>query len=119
MNKLSTPNNVIEKKPTLFSLYNRSWHDVVFLRDIYWLEANGNYSIIQTKDKRYSSKKSLVLLEKMFPTNSFIRISRFYFVNFDYISKIDMEQQCIFIGEYKLALGRQYVKPLKDKLNAF
>lgn len=104
-------------KHKLFAIYNRSWDDVVFLKDIYWLEADGNYSIIKTETNVYSIKKSLVLLEKTFPRNTFIRISRSYFVHINYINKIDIEARYVIIAQRELTIGRHYTQLLKDELN--
>lgn len=115
--KSADPRLQKNSKQKLFAIYNRSWDDVVFLKDIYWLKADGNYSLIQTETNCYSIKKSLVLLEKTFPRNAFIRISRSYFVHVDYINKIDLETRSMNVAEHELAIGRQYTQPLKDELN--
>ena len=57
--------------------------------DVYYAEADGDYSRIVTYDDRYFSTQSMRELEDVLPSSRFFRIHRSYLVNLQKVSQLD------------------------------
>ncbi|RYD77265.1 MAG: response regulator transcription factor [Sphingobacteriales bacterium] len=78
----------------------------VELDEILYLEASGNYTQIQLKDKLLSSRITINDLAEILPKNDFIRCHRAFIVAKNKISKFDRSQ--IWIGEKIIPIGATY-----------
>jgi len=78
----------------------------VELDDILYVEASGNYTQIQLKDKLLSSRITINDLAEILPKNDFIRCHRAFIVARNKISKFDRSQ--IWIGEKIIPIGATY-----------
>ncbi len=59
------------------------------LSEIVFIKSSGDYTELRLSDgKTYLESRSMLQWEECLPENHFCRISRFYIVNFDYISEI-------------------------------
>ena len=57
--------------------------------DVYFAEADGDYSRISTYDERYFSTQSMRELEDLLPASRFFRIHRSYLVNLQKVSSLE------------------------------
>ncbi len=89
--------------------------DVPFSK-IYWIEVEGNYSTIQTADRKYVQKLSF---NKLLPEldERFIQIHKSVIVNRDSISKVNLINDTIAVRERVFQIGRSFRKQLIDSLD--
>ncbi|RNL51313.1 LytR/AlgR family response regulator transcription factor [Pedobacter jejuensis] len=78
----------------------------VELNEIVFVEASGNYTQIQLKDKLLSSRITINDLAELLPKTDFIRCHRAFIVAKNKITKFDRSQ--IFIGERIIPIGATY-----------
>ena len=114
-------------KPQKIILKDKNNTEVVYFRDIYFIEAQGSYSKVVFR-KNGSSKDItmgwlLTDFEEMLPTDQFFRIHRSYLVNCSHIYKLinEGESYAVLKNDYKLPISRRNHKPLIDflKINDF
>ena len=103
---METKTIVVKNKDLLFKIQ---------LSEILYCRANGSYSLIKTSKEEISTAKNLSTLEKLFESNSFLRISRSYLVNMDYCLCIDTSSRMLFFknDEKIQASVRYFSKVLK------
>ena len=78
----------------------------VELEEILYVEASGNYTQIQLKDKLLSSRITINDLAELLPKTDFIRCHRAFIVAKNKVSKFDRSQ--IWIGEKMIPIGATY-----------
>lgn len=80
----------------------RSAGDLLFLRtdDVYWLEAQGDYVKIHTREKNYLIRETLGHMEEVLDPSKFIRVHRSTIVNMRQIRKLSP----LSFGDYALWL---------------
>ncbi|MFC4212933.1 LytR/AlgR family response regulator transcription factor [Pedobacter lithocola] len=78
----------------------------VELNEILFVEASGNYTQIQLKDKLLSSRITINDLAELLPKTDFIRCHRAFIVAKNKITKFDRSQ--IFIGDKVIPIGATY-----------
>ena len=84
----------------------------VFLNDILYLEADGNYISFILKNKKLLSRQSLNEIAAILPENDFIRIHRSYIVAFNKIEKISRQE--ITIAGTALSVGVSYEEKMNE-----
>lgn len=84
----------------------------VFLNDILYLEADGNYISFVLKNKKLLSRQSLNEIATILPENDFIRIHRSYIVAFNKIEKISRQE--ITIAGTALSVGVSYEEKMNE-----
>ena len=84
---------------------------------ILYIASDGNYSMVQTENRKYAVKMSLKKMLEDLPENSFARIHRGYLVQLKQISKVNIADNQVFIGEEILPLGRYYKSDVLSRLN--
>ena len=90
------------------------------IEEIYWIEADGDYSSIHIANNDFFHKKNLKLLESQLPSYLFLRVHRSYIVNLKKIKELSFTA----IGGHKLKmednseipLARRKVQTVKKKL---
>ncbi len=91
------------------------------LRDIIYFEAIDEEVFAYTNNKSYEIKSRLYELEKMYFEQQFIRCSKSYVINLMALDSVSPALNGRFIAHMnnhqKIIISRQYVKPLKEKLN--
>ncbi|QPH41454.1 LytR/AlgR family response regulator transcription factor [Pedobacter endophyticus] len=78
----------------------------VELEDIQYIEASGNYTQIQLKDKLISSRITINELAELLPKAEFVRCHRAYIVPKNKVTKFDRNQ--IWIGDKIIPIGPSY-----------
>ncbi|WP_231459116.1 MULTISPECIES: LytTR family DNA-binding domain-containing protein [unclassified Pedobacter] len=98
-------NNKAEEKPEYIFVKDGYEQIKVALSDILYIEASGNYTQIQLRDKLISSRITINDLADLLPKN-FIRCHRAFIISKDKVSKFDKNQ--IWIGEKSIPIGATY-----------
>ncbi len=79
------------------------------VEDIHYVEVDGKYLSLYTKDQKYVYRQSLKsLLDSFGP--GFLRIHAKYAINSDYFIKLDYANKKVYLEEHTLPLGRHYQK---------
>jgi two-component system, LytTR family, response regulator LytT len=77
--------------------------------NILYIEAEGNYIVIQLVDRKYSLKKSLRrLLEDL--DERFVQVQKAYVINTDYLNRINLSSKAANINGHIIPIGRMYRK---------
>lgn len=85
----------------------------VFLKDIRYIEASGNYTQFHLTDhKLISSRITINELAEILPASQFIRTHRAFIIAKDKISRYDRSQ--VWIGEKTIPIGTTYYDCLKS-----
>lgn len=89
----------------------------VSFEDIFWIEADRNYSNIYLSDRKYTVATALRQLEIQLPNNIFFRIHRSYLLNLRKIEAI--EENMVVLKEKSLPIGRNYREALMKQMYRF
>lgn len=83
---------------------------------IYWIEVEGNYSTIQTTDRKYTQKLSF---NKLLPQldEQFIQIHKSTIVNQGFIGRVNLMNGTVTVRERVFQIGRSFRKRLIDRLD--
>ncbi|WP_421946164.1 LytR/AlgR family response regulator transcription factor [Pedobacter sp.] len=99
-------NNKVEAKSDYIFVKDGYEQVKVDLSDILYVEASGNYTQIQLKDKLISSRITINDLADLLPKNNFIRCHRAFIISKDKVSKFDRNQ--IWIDDKIIPIGATY-----------
>ena len=105
-----TDNEIILRQGSYIFLKRNFQFVKISLRDILYMEAEGNYVHIVIKDKKFTIRLSLMQVMRRINYSRFARINRSSVVNVDAIQSFNKEQ--VFIAQYEIAIGKNY----KDSL---
>jgi len=84
----------------------------LFIKDIFWVESDGNYLKIVTKEKRYLVRDSFDDFLKNIRSSNFIRVHRSFVVN---IEKVDaVNGQYLLIDKEKIPFSRKFKNKVMD-----
>jgi DNA-binding LytR/AlgR family response regulator len=86
----------------------------VRIEEITYLEADGVYTNIYTKDKKYADRKILLDFEKVLDPSMFLRVHRSYVVNLAHVTGIKTDQ--VIVGKSVVPLGRTHKERLLSLL---
>ena len=91
----------------------------IFYDEIYWIEALENYITIYTERARHTIHFTMKAIEKILPSDRFMRIHRSYIVNVSKIDAIEDNYAVIFYrGQKKtLTIAKTYKEELLRRLN--
>ncbi len=110
------PNVVIDK---IIIKFNNNL-DVVYLKDILYLEANRSYTMVHYLDHNKKIEKmvsvGLAEYENVLKDFSFFRIHKSYLVNVKYINSVNYTENVLSIHNNILPIGRRRVSGLKAYL---
>lgn len=85
--------------------------------EILYVSSDGNYSMVQTVERKYAVKLSLKKMLEGLPNESFARIHRGYIVQIGKIAKVNIANNQIFVGEQPIPIGRYYKSAVLSRLN--
>ena len=87
------------------------------IADIKYIQANGDYVNIVTSEQEapFMSLISLSKIQKLLPTDSFLRVHRSTIVNLAFVDIIDTDH--LYIGEQDLIIGKTYRKIVEEKVS--
>lgn len=83
--------------------------------DILWVEAKGDYVLIQMKDKKHLVYNRLKSIEEKLPSYKFTKIHRSYIVNLSEVENI--KDSSLTINGKNLPISRSKKSLLKEKIN--
>lgn len=63
--------------------------DIIPISDILQIQANGDYVLIQTLEKKFIKEQTMKSLEEQLPADQFVRIHRSNIVNVAYIARVE------------------------------
>ncbi|GJL72114.1 MAG: hypothetical protein NMNS01_13130 [Nitrosomonas sp.] len=81
------------------------------------IEADGNYSMIYTAEKKLAAKISLRKIRLMLSPRLFIQVHRKYIVNFNNIEDINMVSLKITVFNKQIPIGAKYKNDFLNRLN--
>jgi len=105
----------IDNKTDYIFVRSNSVLTKIYLRDIVYIQALGDYVNIFTPEKRYAVHITLRKMEEKLMANKFYRLHRSYLVAVDHIDTV--EDNTAFVGKHRLPIGEQYKKQLLSRLN--
>ncbi len=79
------------------------------LNKVVWVQSDGNYSIIQSTDQKYIIKKSLTAVAE-FLDSRFIQVQQSFIVNINFVSRVEVLANKIFIYGQTIPIGRRFKK---------
>ncbi len=113
--------NTVEAEPLEkskhFYIKQNNQLDKVNIDAIHWIEADGNYCIIHTDNRRYAVKISLRRLNKKLPEEQFVQIHRSQIVQLAQIQNLDLAMGLVILPTISLPLGPKYKNELLNRLN--
>ncbi len=86
----------------------------IFLNEIQWLEAYGDFVKIHTTKKMYTVLSTLKSMEDKLPASEFVRIHRSFIVRIDKIENID--QTNLQVANKIIPISNSYRKPLMQRI---
>jgi DNA-binding LytR/AlgR family response regulator len=115
--KLLTDNaeaNIVESNTDdhLFIKADRKYYKVNF-KDIRFIEGLKDYVIIYTQNQKLFTAMNLKTIHQKIPAGIFLRVSKSYVVNKDYIESFD--NHTVYIGDSEIPLGEVYKKEFFEK----
>lgn len=87
----------------------------LLLKDIYWLEAKGDYVKIYLADKYYIIHSTLKNLEEKLPSSNFLRVHRSFVIATDKIEYI--EDNVVYLNNTPIPISDSNKSELIQKLN--
>ncbi len=87
----------------------------VFIKDVLWIEALGDYVKIHTPEKSYVLHITLKALESKLPADKFARVHRSHIVQLDNVKNV--QDTSIYVGDLFIPLGALYKENFLKKLN--
>jgi DNA-binding LytR/AlgR family response regulator len=85
------------------------------IREILWIEALGDYIVINTPERKYTVHSTMKAIESKLDPQKFIRIHRSFIISIDNITSID--DSVISINKQLISIGAVYKENLTKRLN--
>ncbi len=85
------------------------------MNEILFIKADGNYSVIYTRKKKFTLRSTLKEILSKLPSAIFYRSHKSYVINLQNLTAVNSE--CIYVEEEKLPIGRSQFHELTEKLN--
>lgn len=108
--------NVVILKDCVF-IKNGTVLQKIKFEEILWVQSEGNYSIINTGQRKFALHSSLTKVIKKLPPAIFRRVHKSYIIQTAKIDRIDTNAKEIFIEEFNIPVGRTYLKDLLSLFN--
>jgi two-component system, LytTR family, response regulator len=115
LNLLSLQKKAVVKEEDGETLFIKSgpYTHQVRIRDILYLEKDGNYMSVYLKDKKILIRENMNEIFDLVPPGEFIRVHKSFVVAVKHISMIEVHQ--LFINGVKIPIGSTYRESLKDR----
>lgn len=109
------------KEISKIALSTREGYELLNVEEIFWIEAEADYTSIRTVDNKFLYNRNLKNLESRLPKDLFLRVHRSYIVNLEKVTKM----VSLGGGRYELRMkdnkvipvARRRAKELKSRLN--
>lgn len=96
----------------LFIKADRRYHKIYF-KDVWFIEGLKDYVIIHTKNQKLITAMNLKNMNLKLPEDLFLRVSKSYVVNLEYIDSFD--NHTVYINDSEIPLGEVYKKDFFEK----
>lgn len=83
-------------------------------KDVLWIEAKGDYAVLNTENDRYTIHSTLKHLFELFDSKEYLRVHKSYIVRLDGIDNI--EDDTISYGSKIIPIGKTYKQAVIKKL---
>ena len=107
---------ITQTKSSYLFLRDGTTYVKIPLTDMHYIEADGNYSYVQTRNRRFSLKRSLAAIGDELDPSLFIRASRGIIVNFTQVESISFAEGKIVVGGEALKLGKAYHQDIRKRM---
>ncbi|MCB1050470.1 MAG: response regulator transcription factor [Acidobacteria bacterium] len=98
---------------TIFIKDGKKYHQVP-LNQLLWVEACGNYCLIQLENKKILTLEKISEIEKLLPASGFVRVHKSFIVAIAQIHEIEGNE--IALAQKRIPIGRTYKKKVQDLL---
>lgn len=111
-----SPSEESPGQPGPGTLFFREGENLIQIRleEVRYVEAEGDYMLIQTESGQHMVNTTMTKIEEKFPAGQFARVHRSYLVRLDQIEKI--ENDTLLIGETRVPIGPTYKERLLEKI---
>ena len=82
--------------------------------DILWIEALGNYVVINTEDEKHTIHSTMKNMESKLPANTYVRVHRSFIVPINKISSVNGKS--LQINSKMIPVSNSYKKDLMKRL---
>lgn len=86
------------------------------LNDIEAIEADGNYCLFVTRDRKFAAKISMKSILELLPDHVFVQIHRTFAVNTGMVEAIDMNDSTMTVAGKNYPIGRTYRPAILEKI---
>ncbi|MCB0795778.1 MAG: LytTR family transcriptional regulator DNA-binding domain-containing protein [Flavobacteriales bacterium] len=83
--------------------------------DIRFVQADGNYVLLHTDERRYALTTTLTAMEQKLPERHFVRVHRSYLVDLRKITAV--EEKRVLLGKDPVPVGRTHREALRRRLD--
>ena len=97
-------------------LFVRDGDDLVRVRlaDIQYVEAKGDYMLVQTASGQHMVHATMKKVEERLPAGAFVRVHRSYLVRIDQVERIEKER--LFVDGAQVPIGPTYRERLRERI---
>ena len=88
----------------------------VNLTDVQFIEAKGDYMLVQTSSEQHMIHSTLKKIEEQLPSDAFMRVHRSYLARIDQIEKI--EEDRLSVGGRQVPIGPTYREALLERVES-
>ena len=89
----------------------------IYLKDIYYVEANKDFVIIHTDATSYTVHSTMKEIDKKLGNIDFARVHRSFIARMDKIQSIDTQNVLLENGKKVIPVGGSYREELMNKIN--
>ncbi|MCF6405976.1 LytTR family DNA-binding domain-containing protein [Chitinophaga filiformis] len=102
-----TEKNIVQSNTSEFLIIksDRRFHRLNF-RDVKFIEGLKDYVVIYTGSQKLITAMNLKTIHQKMPQHLFIRVSKSYVVNIDYVDSFDHRN--VYVGESEIPIGEVY-----------
>ena len=88
----------------------------VYVPNIYYAEADGQYSTLHTSQRKFVVRIGLSELLDKFPKEQFVQTHRSFFVNLQKVEEIDLQDGVLHLGAHHVPVSRRFKEVLIKRL---
>ena len=88
----------------------------VHFKDIFYLEADGRYTKVVTKNKKYLLRRSLQELITKFSNHQFVQTHRSFALNLQLVTSVDLFEYMVYLDKYHVPLSKRNKDMFLEKL---
>jgi DNA-binding LytR/AlgR family response regulator len=111
----SSVTRIGSQKQDYFFVKKNSVMYKLYVKDIFWVEALGDYVTIHTKDDNYTLHTTLKAIEAKLPSDKFVRAHKSFIVAVNNIATV--EETTIYINGKQIPVGAMYRDGFMKALN--